>query len=45
MSIEQMCIDAKKRLAASINRSVGQHRRAMRVAVLPVPAKKKAAAQ
>lgn len=43
MSIEQMCIDAKKRLAASINRSAGQHLRAMRVAKLPVPAKKVAA--
>ena len=29
-SIEQMCSDARKRLAAHINRSVGQHRRAMR---------------
>lgn len=45
MSIEQMCIDAKKRLAAHINRSAGQHLRAMRVVILPAPAKKKAAAQ
>jgi hypothetical protein len=27
-----MCIEAKKRLAASINRSAGQHLRAMRLA-------------
>ena len=40
MSIDQMCIDAKKRLAASINRSAGQHLRAMRVVILPVPEKK-----
>lgn len=50
MSIEQMCIEAQKRLAAHINRSAGQHLRAMRnhdfvmlVAKLPVPAKKAAA--
>lgn len=45
MSIDQMCIDAKKRLAASINRSAGQHIRAMRLVTLPAPAKKKAVAQ
>lgn len=43
MSIEQMCIDAKKRLAARINRSAGQHLRAMRLATLPLSAKKAAA--
>jgi hypothetical protein len=32
MSIEEMCIEAQKRIAAHINRSAGQHLRAMRLA-------------
>lgn len=42
MSIEQMVLEAQKRLSAFINRSAAQHLRAMRVVNLPVPAKKKA---
>ena len=33
--IEQMALAAQKRLLAHINRSAGQHKRALRVATLP----------
>ena len=32
MNIEQMCIEAQKQIAAHINRSAGQHLRALRLA-------------
>lgn len=39
MSLDQMCIDAKKRIAEHINRSAGQHLRAMKkLAQVPVKA-------
>lgn len=34
MSIEQMCIEAHKAVVAHINRSAGQHLRAMRLALV-----------